>query len=457
MSARSIISLCAAALALICVSCASFNTRDDYRPTSEALARGDFDEALARFPRGERKSFIVTMETACLSLMAGKPDIAALEAYSRKIGERVRYKVSRELQSFFYLDTPEGYYASEHEVIWMHLLLSWGYSQRGDFEKARVEVKRAANFIQLETGGPGRFDDPLLRIMCACMWMLCGDWPEAQVDFRAASRLDPKLWWARQLADMKTPPSNLVIVLGGIGPEPAWDPSIGVNLIRGLRGISFNGQGLKSALAATDAKNAPLSLHLSPDSLPWYRRHLARDNEIQEVIRDTRYAKKTVIASLKAAGIATGSILAGVLVGTGAIALGAGVVYVAVLSGSGEAIGGGIVAGGAIAYAGVDWGVDIGKGGIEKSGDVVRDDLDTSPYYRYVRFLPEYAWVGWSRQPLQFPIEVRRAGSTVYTLNADERRPAATRFFSFGYVPDADVSGLPGRRVRIIEYKQPVK
>ena len=52
------------------------------------------------------------------------------------------------LKHFFYLETPEGYYASEHEVIWLHMLLSWGYSMQGKYDKAYVEAKKSAKPIK---------------------------------------------------------------------------------------------------------------------------------------------------------------------------------------------------------------------------------------------------------------------------------------------------------------------
>ena len=87
-------------------------TKEQYGPSRTALALGAPAEALARFPHGEEGTFITTMERTYLSLLQGRPDIDALARYSERIEDRVRYQVSRELKSFFYVETPEGYYAS---------------------------------------------------------------------------------------------------------------------------------------------------------------------------------------------------------------------------------------------------------------------------------------------------------------------------------------------------------
>ncbi|MBN2039465.1 MAG: hypothetical protein JW864_05455 [Spirochaetes bacterium] len=230
------------------VNCSTLLTRKDYSASVKAHNEWDIQGAIKYFPKGEKGSFITTMEKTYLKLLSGDSDIDALIAYSSSIDNQIRYKASREIKSLFYQETPEGYYASEHEIIWMHLLLSWGFSMRGRFENAYTEAKICSNLLSNNWSEEGRFDDPFIRVMLASMWAMCGEWEEAQVDFRAAYRLDNSFKWANQLADRKSAPANLIIILGGTGPQPEWNPDIEKNPFRGFRGIKFNGQGVKSKL-----------------------------------------------------------------------------------------------------------------------------------------------------------------------------------------------------------------
>ncbi len=121
-----------ASLCFLFINCGTtLLTRQDYRWTRSALEKKDFETAVKLFPTEEKNGFITSMEKAYLKLIQGKPEIDELIRYAENIEKRVRFSASREIKTFFYLETPEGYYASEHEIIWLHMLLSWGYSLRG--------------------------------------------------------------------------------------------------------------------------------------------------------------------------------------------------------------------------------------------------------------------------------------------------------------------------------------
>ena len=141
--------------------------KKDYHPSLQAHYQGQPATALHHFPTGEPDSFITTMEQTYLKLLQGNPDINALQSYADAVEDRVRYDVSREVKSFFYLRTPEDYYASEHEIIWLHFLLSWGYSLRGEREKACIEARKSAHLLSYRWSEEGHFDDPALRIFLA--------------------------------------------------------------------------------------------------------------------------------------------------------------------------------------------------------------------------------------------------------------------------------------------------
>ena len=242
-----IFALCALALSMS--ACSSLNTRDDYLPSRKSLEIPRAAAARHELPTKEAAGFISLMERTYLSLLDGNPDIDRLFRYSKKIDDQVQYKVSREAGSFFYVVTPEDYYASEHEIIWMHMLLSWGFSMRGSCDDARVEAKVAANLMSMTFSPKGRFDDPFMRVFLSSLWMMCGDWEEARVDLRKAADLDPKLSWARQLASLDEKPADFTLVLCGAGPEPVWNPEAQTNIIRGVRSIGFEMKGQKRAIA----------------------------------------------------------------------------------------------------------------------------------------------------------------------------------------------------------------
>src|SRR5512135_1434852 len=200
---------------LLIAGCSQNNllTKQDYQKSQQDFMRGDAGKALLDFPRGaEDGNFITTMEKGYLSLIQGKPQIKGLQQQAALLENRVRYHVSREARTFFYVQTPEDYYASEHEVIWLHFLLSWGYSLQGKYEDACVEAREAGSLLSLPWSPNGHFDDPALRLILAGLWTMCGSWREAQVDLRAAWMMDNSLGWAKQLADRERPPRHLFML-----------------------------------------------------------------------------------------------------------------------------------------------------------------------------------------------------------------------------------------------------
>ena len=119
-------------------------SKQDYQKSQRLFMQGDADDALLNFPRGaETASFITTMEKAYLNLIQGKPQVEQLQRQVDMLENRVRYHVTREAKTFFYLQTQDDYYASEHEVIWLHFLLSWAYSLQEKYEHACVEARVA--------------------------------------------------------------------------------------------------------------------------------------------------------------------------------------------------------------------------------------------------------------------------------------------------------------------------
>ena len=402
---------------LLITGCNSTNillSKEDYQKSQSQFLQGNTDDALLNFPRhAEMGNFITTMEKTYLNLIQGKPQISQLQQQVEILENRVRYHVSREAKTFFYLQTPEDYYASEHEVIWLHFLLSWGYSLQGKYEKACVEARVASSLLSLPWSPVGHFDDPAMRLFLAGLWTMCGDWQEAQVDFRAAWQMDRRLTWALELGQREHAPANLMLVLGGPGPEPLWHPELKINPLRSQRQIGFKLRGQKSALTIVDRSGIPIKTHTSPDAEKWYARHLERESELHELILDSAFGGKATASGAVASTKIAATTGLGLLVGLGGTALGAVIANEGLKSGSDDAVKYGIVT----AAASITWGTNIISEGYHSSIKAFKQEVDPSTHYRFVRFLPEYLWLGWSDQAISYPLELKSSSGAHGTIS----------------------------------------
>jgi hypothetical protein len=430
-------SACLMVLVLIGSGCSQNKllTSHDYENSQRAFLRGDTENALLDLPRGsEAGTFIHTMEKGYLSLIQGKPQIKELLKQEDVLESRVRYHVSREARNFFYVQTPEDYFASEHEVIWLHFLLSWGYSLQGKYEDACVEARIAGSLLSLPWSPAGHFDDPAMRLFLAGLWTMCGEWQEAQVDLRAAWFMDNSLSWAKELAEHKQPPAHLFIVLSGPGPEPEWNPEMAANPFRSGRQVSLKLRGRKRPLSIVDQRGIAIEPHVSPDASKWYERHLARESELHEIIMDSAYGKEMAVS-----GALTGTEIAltssvGLLIGTGGTALGAAVMY---YGNTADAFKVGLL----IAAASIEEGLKISRQGYQQSTYRLKQGLDPAPRYRFVRYLPEYLWMGWSEQDVAYPVELRTPSAKIRIPGPNIINRAAV---TIAYMPETQVA--PGGR-----------
>ncbi len=402
-------------LLLLLAGCSqtSLLTKQDYQNSQRAFVQGNADDAFLEFPRrAEQGTFITTMEKAYLNLIQGKAQIKELQRQADVLENRVRYHVSREAKTFFYLQTPEDYYASEHEVIWLHFLLSWGYSLQGQYENACVEARQASALLSLPWSPNGHFDDPAMRLFLAGLWTMCGEWREAQVDLRAAWFLDNRLSWAQELSEHDRAPAHLFMVLGGPGPEPEWSPEFKANPLRSERRVTFKLRGQKSRITIVDKNGMVIEPQLSPDAGNWYVRHQARESELHEVILDSAYGGRVAVSGSIASARIAASTTAGLAIGLGGTALGTAIIYAGVNYGSssgGDAVRLGVL----IAAASIAKGMEIARQGYSESSRELKQDLDPSLRYRFVRYLPEYLWMGWSDKDVVYPVEVRSPSASV--------------------------------------------
>ncbi len=389
------------ALSITNISCSTLNTKNTYYFSSSSLAEGDIENAIKSLPKGEGNTFITIMERTYLNLLKGNPEIDLLADYAVNIDRQIRYKVSREVKSFFFVETPEGYYASEHEIIWMHFLLSWGYSIRRDFSKARVEVNKSAVLLSNKFTEEEKFDDAFMRVICGVLWSMCGEWDDARVDFRRAVILNPSMKWINELIKMDTPPKNITLILGGIGYLPYWNPK-GDGFIRGFRDVDFQAVGNRSKLTLSIPESVNLNLFMTPDSSGWYARHKTRNSEIADTIDDVKYAEKFGVSSAKMSSQILYGVTGGLLIFTLVGALGVGVIALGVYVQSLEVVGLGAAA---IGYGGYE-GVSFTTRNYKDAAKSYKKDMNPSDKYRYVRFLPEYSWIGWSDKKIPAPLKV---------------------------------------------------
>lgn len=418
---------------LLNLSCSSLNTKNTYYFSSSSMVSGDIENAINSLPTGEGDTFVTIMERTYLNLLKGNPDIDKLSAYSNKIDNQIRYKVSRETKSFFFIETPEGYYASEHEIIWMHFLLSWGYSLRQDFSKARVEVNRSAVLLSNKFSTEGRFDDVFMRVICGVLWNMCGEWDDARADFRRALQLNPSMKWIRELIEMEEPPKNLSLILGGIGYQPYWNPNVD-NFMRGYRNVDFKAAGNKSKITLSIPENVNLNLFITPDASGWYARHKIRNNQIADTIDDMKYSEQFTISSTKMTSQIVFGVVGGLLIFTLIGAAGLGIVALGAYAGS-EALASLGVAG--VFYGGYK-GYSFASSTCKDAKNSYKKEMDPSDKYRFVRFLPEYSWLGWSNKNITSPLMIN-SGKETYTIQNSTVISNNGTNTIIGYFPDAHI------------------
>ncbi|TGK02124.1 hypothetical protein EHO58_15840 [Leptospira selangorensis] len=408
------------------ISCSSLLKKEDYAPAKKDWSSQNPKSALESFPSGEKGTFITALEKAIIGFYTPNNDISKLQEIAEENKSRLRFSASRELRSFFYSETPEGYYASEAEVIFLHILLGFYYAKKEQYEEALVEARYASNLLNGEWSAEGQFDDPNLRILLASLWTACGDWQEAKIDLRAALKLSPKSAWLRQYAYLEQAPKNIFLVLGGPGPEPFMDPEINLNFVRGLRKLGFEFKGERSELLWVDLEGNQGKLYLTPSTQNWYQRHLDRDNSIHEIIDDSKYFQLVTLSTTKQASILAAKVTGSILTGATIVALGAGITYLGVQANSSEIGGAGII----IAIYGIELAAKMIDSSIETSKKEFSEDLDISSNYRYVRFLPEYLWFGTSKDNLRFPkIKDKQSGKEILRTSTFGKIPVTIGFY----------------------------
>lgn len=405
-----VLRLIIAAIGIATTGCASTELlrQKDYAKSAQALNEGKVDLARQNFPtEHEDGGFITTIEKGYLDWLDNKGDVKDLVKISDQLDRRQATIVSQEAKEFFYQETEEGYFPAEHEIIWLHLVTGLQFARLNDRQGARVEAQRAANRLQgREESVTGDFDDPILRLLLATLWIYCGEWEHARVDLRVAAKLNPDLHWAKLLADREQPPPQLSLVLEGGGPEPQWRPeSIGAHLT-GQDSLKFSLKKQSSYdLILQSDKKKMMKLDFLPTA-HWYDRHQQRNTAIRKSLVASKYMVK--MGGVETSALAGRGVVA-TITGMGIVVATAVVVGTVVLVAYIASKGGGTGNGEGLTYlllGGVGLGTAIGKDAgrfFTKQNEEIdsyrEENLNLAKTYRYVRFIPDWVSVGYSFAP----------------------------------------------------------
>jgi hypothetical protein len=127
--------------------------------------------------------------------------------------------------------------------------------------------------------------------------------------------------------------------------------------------------------------------------------------------------------------------------------LGAVLVNAGIQSGSNDLIRDGLIT----AAASITWGANYTVEGYRSGIREFKQNVDPSINYRFVRYLPEYLWVGWSDQAINYPVELSSStGSKIFL-----KKPSSLGSSSVAISYIADVSSTPSftRKFSLFEHE----
>jgi len=146
------------------------------------------------------------------------------------------------------------------------------------------------------------------------------------------------------------------------------------------------------------------------------------------MIIDSTYGGKAAVHSTIAGSKIAATTGLGLAVGIGGTALGAAVIY---YGNTADAITAGLV----IAGTSIEKGMQISRKGYQESTDKLKQELDPSPVYRFVRYLPEYLWMGWSDQDISYPVELHTPSATLKIKHPSTENSGTS--VSLAFLPDS--------------------
>jgi hypothetical protein len=407
-------------------------SRSDYTPSLEAHYSGDPAGALGEFPGKERDGFVTTVERLWLNLLNRTPDISDAVRVGATLEERKTLRITREAKSYFYQETEDGYYPAEHEAVLLHILTGFTFAAAGQQAEAAIEARRASFYLQNEFGSSVPFDDPALRLWLGTLWLYCGDWQHARVDFRVAARLSKDYAFLATVADREQPPERVALLLTGSGPQPVWKPELRTNVAGGLQKLDFVTSYERQQWRFADKQGEMIPAGISTS--PWYDRHQERDHVIRQTLDGSRYMMEAAGTATAVGAVRVVSLGVSVALITLGIVGGAGIMYYALLSGSDKAVEAGFYIGLAVAMVGAAAGIKVYKVTDKAADTVIETTLSPAEYYRFVRYLPDYVHfaVPDSAQSGRVLVTDGRKISPLYELKSNDGKTAIDLYYASG-------------------------
>ena len=376
--------------------------KDDYQPSINYFREGDFKNAKSEFPKKETNGFITNSEKLYLDFISGDPNPSLLLKQAEELDLRQVIFLSEEAKRFFYKETQDGYYPAEHEVIFFHLLMAYSFAKKNQKEPACVETRRSSEYLENSfDGNREKFDSGGVRLLLASLWIYCEEWEHAKVDLRVAGKI-LKNKSLKKLSDSDLPPKNIYLTLLGDGPEVEWNGE--------LNKVNFVNETFDNAKLFIGDNHFEQPFQASDTNSSWYLRHQERDKKIRKILSESRYMTKAIGATTEAivhkttTAVASGAAIVGGVV-LGAVIIG-GSIYLIVQAGSACGSNCGEIF---VFLMSVGWlaGEEIVKFGKnlfikenKKADENLKEVLDISKTYRFVRFLPERIDFAYSNENL---------------------------------------------------------
>ncbi|HPM35569.1 MAG TPA: ankyrin repeat domain-containing protein, partial [Spirochaetota bacterium] len=133
-----------------------------------------------------------------------------------------------------------------------------------------------------------------------------------------------------------------------------------------------------------------------------------------------------------------GAVSVGLLVITTGLAAGVGIIYLGALAESGELM--------AVGCIPIISGYKIGKGimvdGYNDASENYNKNVDPSNYYRYVRFLPEYMWIGWTDKNVKYPLQIKKNNEIIKVMESETFLTEDKNAITSVYYADIDTKYL---------------
>ena len=239
---------------------------------------------------------------------------------------------------------------------------------------------------------------PALRIWLASLWAASGDWESARVDLRRAAELSSDQTGKEnllRLAGQPKGPPTFNLTLKGVGPDLNWKEN------------SFEPEFRQ--FYVPPVTHSTQDVEFSTDH--WYQRHLQRNSSLRDTLLKSNYMAQFVEVKAGSGAKTAGKGLVVGAVGVAGLAVlaGAGVLTVYVISAGGSG------AGETAAYilgGGLLWAKSIWNEGDRFDSEMThqiqldeRESLERMRTYRFVRFLPQAISLNWSPQAKENSME----------------------------------------------------